>query len=419
MSAGWFPGIVCNTADPEKAGRVQAIIPDLFTDPETGEVVESPWIEASGGLGPGYGCLNVPPVGAPIQVERQYDSDSRLYLFSYRLGRIARDGTGDSNSPAVGKGEDDETASALKSGSAFSIPSKAAAVADRFGSPSLTMAETEIPGFPGTTNAGEYPHNRVFKTPGGIVVELDDTPNASRIHLWHPSGAHLEISNDGVRVDQQATRWERTNGNRTTHVGDDDRTAIDGAALTRVAGDDLRNVGGRSFLEAAAIAQKAKGSVLIEAGGRGTFRATEDIEVRSANQTRFIAGGTLSSSAGGDDIGFAGGKFSRVAGEGAAISVPTGRTVEIGDALLGPAAPTDSVAKTIPLAAVLGTLQTYIGALTAAFTAAGVAATEAGEVPLAVAFEGVVAATSVPLASYIAADLAAQTAMPTRTLKAW
>jgi hypothetical protein len=43
----------------------------------------------------------------------------------------------------------------------------------------------------------EYPYNDITLTPGGIMMELDDTPGARRIHVHHPSGAWLEIDEQG------------------------------------------------------------------------------------------------------------------------------------------------------------------------------------------------------------------------------
>ena len=43
----------------------------------------------------------------------------------------------------------------------------------------------------------EYPHNRGIRTPGGIVIEWDDTPSSRRIHLYHPSGSHYEFRENG------------------------------------------------------------------------------------------------------------------------------------------------------------------------------------------------------------------------------
>ena len=42
-----------------------------------------------------------------------------------------------------------------------------------------------------------YPFNKMIETEGGHVLELDDTPNAERIHLYHRTGSRIEMLRDG------------------------------------------------------------------------------------------------------------------------------------------------------------------------------------------------------------------------------
>lgn len=48
--------------------------------------------------------------------------------------------------------------------------------------------------------AAKYPHNKTITTESGHVLELDDTPKAERIHVYHKSGAYVEIFPDGSIV---------------------------------------------------------------------------------------------------------------------------------------------------------------------------------------------------------------------------
>jgi len=48
--------------------------------------------------------------------------------------------------------------------------------------------------FPTAYNT-EYPYNTTYTTKSGHAIELDDTPNHERIHIWHNSGCYEEISN--------------------------------------------------------------------------------------------------------------------------------------------------------------------------------------------------------------------------------
>jgi len=51
-----------------------------------------------------------------------------------------------------------------------------------------------------TKYAAEYPHNKTITTTSGHVLELDDTPKAERIHVYHKSGSYIEIFPDGSIV---------------------------------------------------------------------------------------------------------------------------------------------------------------------------------------------------------------------------
>ena len=47
-----------------------------------------------------------------------------------------------------------------------------------------------------------YPYNKVTQSESGHVVEVDDTPNNERLHVYHKSGTYVEINNEGRRVDK-------------------------------------------------------------------------------------------------------------------------------------------------------------------------------------------------------------------------
>lgn len=43
----------------------------------------------------------------------------------------------------------------------------------------------------------KYPYNKTVTTKGGHVIEVDDTPKAERIHVYHKSGSYIEMFPDG------------------------------------------------------------------------------------------------------------------------------------------------------------------------------------------------------------------------------
>ena len=46
----------------------------------------------------------------------------------------------------------------------------------------------------------KYPYNHTWTTESGHALEMDDTPNAERIHLYHSKGTFFEVQPDGTRV---------------------------------------------------------------------------------------------------------------------------------------------------------------------------------------------------------------------------
>ena len=51
-----------------------------------------------------------------------------------------------------------------------------------------------------TKYAAKYPFNKTITTESGHVLELDDTPRAERIHIYHKSGSYVEIFPDGTII---------------------------------------------------------------------------------------------------------------------------------------------------------------------------------------------------------------------------
>jgi hypothetical protein len=57
-------------------------------------------------------------------------------------------------------------------------------------------------GEPESAYQAKYPYNKVTESESGHVVEIDDTPNAERLHVYHKSGSYVEINSEGRRVDK-------------------------------------------------------------------------------------------------------------------------------------------------------------------------------------------------------------------------
>lgn len=268
---GMFAGVVTDVDDPEKKGRVRCLLPELCTDPSTGEVVESIWISPKGGYGDGIGVLNVPPVGASVWVQTCFAQDGGVYDLVYEPGRMGSV-EGETQVPAVGQGEDDETCGGLKGGAEFGVPSPNRRLKVRGGRDAAHMtgdsAYERIVGIPPSANAGVYPHNKVIKTAGGFTVEIDDTIGAERFHIWHPEGAYLEINRKGVRVDRQTKRWEETTESSIKYIGGDEKKRVDGHVQIAANRNWVEESGGRRVISASELDVSARFHMLMEVGGQ-------------------------------------------------------------------------------------------------------------------------------------------------------
>ena len=53
---------------------------------------------------------------------------------------------------------------------------------------------------PAPAYRSKYPFNKTIKTESGHLIEVDDTPDFERIHVYHKSGTYYEINQDGRLV---------------------------------------------------------------------------------------------------------------------------------------------------------------------------------------------------------------------------
>lgn len=96
---------------------------------------------------------------------------------------------------------------------------------------------------PDSAYSAEYPHNKVIQTPTGHVIEIDDTPGAERIHVFHKSGTYLEIDHEGRTV-------RKSVGKDFTILVQDSEVHVGGNVNVHVVGNATVKVDGSYTLEA-------------------------------------------------------------------------------------------------------------------------------------------------------------------------
>jgi hypothetical protein len=87
-----------------------------------------------------------------------------------------------------------------------------------------------------------YPFNHVHETESGHIIELDDTPDKERIHLYHRSGTRIEIDKDGTYVEKIVKdRYSAILGNDTITVSGDVKITVDGDCTITSQGNSTIN----------------------------------------------------------------------------------------------------------------------------------------------------------------------------------
>lgn len=169
----WFIGYVEDINDPELLGRVKVRVIDVYSDMESQvSTTQLPWAS-----------IMMPSTSASVNWIGT--SPTGLEVGSTVIGFFL-DG-GECNYPVVmgtiyGKFSNGES----------EIPPEAR-TADR-------LNKSTVGPEPQTAFNPKYPNNKTIRTKAGHVVEIDDTPNNERLHVYHKSGTYIEINNEGRLV---------------------------------------------------------------------------------------------------------------------------------------------------------------------------------------------------------------------------
>jgi len=140
-----------------------------------------------------------------------------------------------------------------------------------------------------------YPFNHVHETESGHIIELDDTPDFERIHLYHRSGTRIEIANKGDYVEKVVRdKYSVVIGNDFVNITGDVVVNIAGNAYMNVTGNTETTVGGDSK-------SVVTGNCESTIGGNfdGTIVGTSDllsqgkITITGNNQTEIISNTTI------------------------------------------------------------------------------------------------------------------------------
>lgn len=136
-----------------------------------------------------------------------------------------------------------------------------------------SLQDTEFEPPPDATFGAQYPYNKVFESERGHVLEMDDTPGAERIHIYHNQGSYTELST-GLRVD-------KTNG-----------TSFDISSVGKI----IRTAGDLIVVAEGATTFYSKGSLTLASDGAVNISG-KLINMSSQLGTNITAGGLIGISA--------------------------------------------------------------------------------------------------------------------------
>ena len=146
-----------------------------------------------------------------------------------------------------------------------------------------------------------YPMNHVTQTESGHAIEIDDTTENERIHIYHRTGTFCEIQDTGDRVtkivgdDYEICVKDKNvfiSGKCNVTIIGDTRLRVDGDLIQEVIGDYNLTVHGD-------MKTKIVGNDVKEVLGSRSHQINKDETRRISGRRDFIIGGDLSENIGG------------------------------------------------------------------------------------------------------------------------
>jgi predicted chitinase len=164
----------------------------------------------------------------------------------------------------------------------------------------------------------QYPYNKITESESGHVVEIDDTPENERIHLYHRRGTFLEIDANGTQVNRivgdgyhiiERNGYIFIGGAANVTVSGTCNVLVQGDANVDITGDTKVNMAGKAdFNVAADMSINVGGELKIKAANI-KIDSTSDFNVTTSADTKISSGGSFNSDAAGANNLTSGGNF--------------------------------------------------------------------------------------------------------------
>ncbi len=129
---------------------------------------------------------------------------------------------------------------------------------------------------PPSAYAAQYPYNRVIETASGHSVELDDTPGAERIMIWHQNGSYIQIAATSTTHKNVSDTYDIHERNHHVYIRGNNLVTIDGDCHVLVKGNKVEEIQGD-------YKQIVHGNIMIGSAGKIELNGADRTDIRSAS----------------------------------------------------------------------------------------------------------------------------------------
>ena len=140
----------------------------------------------------------------------------------------------------------------------------------------------------------KYLGNHTITTEAGHMIEVDNSPNDRRLHIYHASGTFIEIHDNGMRVSKiEGKDQEFINGEKNQLIKGDFFINVDGDVKMQVTGSLKHEVkGDYEIVTHGDFRVKSAGNHLQETCGDQRVQVNGKTSHRSSGDREEITGGS-------------------------------------------------------------------------------------------------------------------------------
>ncbi len=129
---------------------------------------------------------------------------------------------------------------------------------------------------PASGYSTQYPYNRVIETASGHSIELDDTPGAERIMIWHHSGSYIQLTGTSTTHKNMSDSYSVNERNHHVYIGGNNIVTIEGDSHVLVKGNKVEEIEGD-------YKQIVHGNISVGGAGRVEINGADRTDIRSSS----------------------------------------------------------------------------------------------------------------------------------------